>query len=649
MTGPGTGAERAEPPVASAADVAAIEAAGWPDGLPATTYDVFLRSAERFGDATALSFFLSVEDHRRTQDWSYRALLAEVTRAANLFTRLGVGPEDVVAYVLPNLPETHFALWGAEAAGRALAINPLLDEGTIAELLRAAGAKVLVTLAPFPTTDIPAKAMAAAAAAGVADVVLVDLADRVRGWKRVPAKLMALRAARRAPAPGSLRVHRWRRLAAAAPADRLLRGAPPRADDVASLFPTGGTTGAPKIAVRTHSNEVADAWMGTRVIGDAATPGDTAFCGLPLFHVNATVVTGIAAFLRGARVLLATPQGFRAPGLVDRFWEIVEHHRVGYFSGVPTLFAALLARPTGGRDLSSLRYCYCGAAPMPADSIRAFEKLSGARLLEGYGLTEGTCASAVNPYGGERRPGSVGLRFPFGELRPVVLDGSGAWLRDAAVGEPGAVAIAGPHVFRGYLDPAAERGLWLDRGDGRRWFNTGDLGRLDAEGYLWLTGRAKDIIIRGGHNIDPATIEEALHRHPAVELAAAVGRPDRYAGELPVVYVQLHDGAAAAEDELLAFAEAEVGERAARPKAVRVLDRLPQTAVSKIFKPALREMETRRYAEEALAEAGIAATVRAAVDPKRGMVVTVEGAGGRGEAARAALGGIAVAVDVAPP
>ncbi len=338
---------------------------------------------------------------------------------------------------------------------------------------------------------------------------------------------------------------------------------------MASLFPTGGTTGAPKIAVRTHANEVADAWMGTRVIGDAGEPGDTAFCGLPLFHVNATIVTGIAAFLRGARVLLGTPQGFRAPGLVDRFWEIVEHHRVGYFSGVPTLYAALLARPAAGRDLSSLRYCYCGAAPMPADSIRAFERAErrpAARRLRPH---RGHLRVRREPLRGRAAAGLGGAALP---LRRAQARGAGRGRRLAARrgrgrgrrgGDRGAAPV--PRLPR----RGAESGLWLDRGDGRRWFNTGDLGRLDAEGYLWLTGRAKDIIIRGGHNIDPATIEEALHRHPAVELAAAVGRPDRYAGELPVVYVQLHAARRPREGELLLFAEARGGRarRAAQGRA----------------------------------------------------------------------------------
>lgn len=640
-----------EPPLASLAAVAAIEAAGWPGDLPTDTYDLLRRAAARYRDKPALSFFLTVADYRTTRDWSFEGLFTEVTRAANLLTGLGVGPTDVVAYILPNLPETHFVLWGAEAAGVALAINPLLDAEAIAEILRVAGARVVVTLAAFPGVDIHAKALTAARAAGVPDVVLVDLADQVQGWRRLPARLMAWRAGRRAAAaapPAGPTLHGYAGLAAAAPTDRLLRARPIAPGDVSSLFCTGGTTGRPKIAVRTHANEVANAWMSGRMVGEVAGPRDTWFCGLPLFHVNAVMVTGLAAFHRGIRVLVGTPQGFRAPGMLDRFWEIVEHHRVTSFSGVPTLYAALLDRPVAGRDLSSLRYCYCGAAPMSADQIRAFERLTGVQLLEGYGLTETTCVSAINPFGGERHPGSVGLALPFQPILPVRLDERGAYVADAAPGEAGTIAISGPNVFSGYLGAPAEPGLWIERGDGRRWLNTGDLGRVDAEGYVWLTGRAKDLIIRGGHNIDPRAIEDAVLRHPAVELAAAIGRPDPHAGEVPVVYVQLHPGAAVDAAGLLAFCDTAVGERAARPKAVRILDRLPLTAVGKIFKPALREAEVRLYVEETLRATGIAGTAAIGSDPQRGMVATVRARAGDAEAVRRAFSDVTTFhVDVA--
>ena len=162
------------------------------------------------------------------------------------------------------------------------------------------------------------------------------------------------------------------------------------------------------------------------------------------------------------------------------------------------------------------------------------------RIVEGYGLTEGACVSSGNPAGAEPRIGSIGIRYPYQDMRALILDGD-KYVRDAETNEIGVIAIRGPNVFAGYLDPAHNLGIWIDR-DGETWLNTGDLGRQDADGYFWLTGRKKELIIRGGHNIDPKLIEEPLHRHPAVALAAAIGRPDPHAGEAPVAYVQLKEG-----------------------------------------------------------------------------------------------------------
>ncbi len=238
------------------------------------------------------------------------------------------------------------------------------------------------------------------------------------------------------------------------------------------------------------------------------------------------------------------------------FWEIVSRYRVSMFSGVPTLYAALMQTPVGDSDISSLRFAICGAAPMPAALIRAFEAKTGVKILEGYGLTEGACVSSVNPAAGERRAGSIGLPIPYQRMEAVVLDGEGRFQRMADVDEVGHIAISGPNVFKGYLDPRHNAGVWIDI-DGERWLNTGDLGRRDANGYFWLTGRKKELIIRGGHNIDPRTIEEALASHPGVAMAAAIGSPDAYAGEMPVAYVQPKPGATVTEQELL--------EHAARP------------------------------------------------------------------------------------
>jgi fatty-acyl-CoA synthase len=348
-------------------------------------------------------------------------------------------------------------------------------------------------------------------------------------------------------------------------------------------------------------------------------------CGLPLFHVNAVLVTGLLPFSRGAHVLLATPHGYRSPDVVKRFWEIVAHHRVTFFSGVPTLYASLLQTPNDGHDVSSLKFALCGAAPMPTRVFRSFEERFGVKILEGYGLTEATCVSSVNPVRGERRVGSIGLRLPGQAMKTVILDADGRYVRDAADGEVGAVVVSGLNVFAGYLDPSQNERLFVDCHDDRRWLDTGDLGRRDADGYFWLTGRRKELIIRGGHNLDPAAIEEPLHRHPSVALAAAVARPDAHAGEVPVAYVELRSGANVTEDELLQFLQREITERAAVPKHVRVLKAMPLTPVGKIAKVALKKLEAKDALESALAEAGVRHRGLSIVEePSRGLVARLE-------------------------
>ncbi|NQD92297.1 acyl-CoA synthetase, partial [Pseudomonas sp. CrR25] len=419
-------------------------------------------------------------------------------------------------------------------------------------------------------------------------LICVDLANLLPASQRDAVK------AQRGPLPDG--VLDFDELIAACPDDHLESGRDIQADDVASYFHTGGTTGTPKLAPHSHGNEVAMAYSMNLVTRFG--PGDVTLCGLPLFHVNGVIVTGLTAFGGGAEVLLATPQGYRNSTLMQNFWKVIERHRVSFFSGVPTIYAGLLQAPSEGHDLRSLKYALCGAAPMPVELIRQFEAKTGLTLIEGYGLTEGTCGSCANPPAGERRPGSIGLRMPYCEVSIKVLDEQGHCQRDAAPNEIGNLCIRGATVFKGYLQANKNAGIWVD-GD---WFNTGDLGRIDAEGYIWLTGRSKDLIIRGGHNIDPQLIEEALHKHPAVALAAAVGKPDAKAGELPVVYVQLKPGAQASETELLAHAAAHIPERAAIPKDAWIIDAIPLTAVGKTFKPALRFDAIARVYQAALAE-----------------------------------------------
>lgn len=598
--------------IATQADIDAIEAQGLPADLPRSTYEAIRRTAIAHPDAPALSFFLRAVDQARPETWTYRQLLAQITRTANLFHSLGADKDSVIAFVLPNLPETHFVIWGGQATGIVAAINPLLEPQAIADLLVAVDARILVTLAPCPSTDLWQRLRPALGRVhSLRHVLLVSLAEHVTAPRRWAARMLQWREARRverangqAPA-GNFRIHDFARLLRGQPGDKILSGRRIDPDDYSSFFCTGGTTGTPKIAMRRHRNEVANAWSTAQVLGDSIGPGKNIFCGLPLFHVNGAMVTGLLPFSKGAHVVIGTPQGYRGKGVIQNFWSIAERYKIQFFSAVPTVYSALLQAPRGEYRLDSLEYGLCGAAPMPRELLNRFQQETGVRILEGYGLTEATCVSSINPPLGERRSGSIGLRIPGQAMKTVILDASGTYLRDALDDEPGVLAVSGPNVFAGYRLEAQNQGIWLDLGDGRRWLHTGDLARRDAQGYFWLTGRTKELIIRGGHNIDPAVIEQPLYTHPAVQLAAAVGRPDSHAGELPVAYVQLKPHQQAEEADLLAYLGERISERAAMPKSIMVIDEMPLTAVGKIFKPELRRRQVGNALQQALDEAGV--------------------------------------------
>lgn len=607
--------------VRSLHDIQAIEATPLAlRGLADNTYAALQRGAAEYANTPALSFFLNAKDFQHTHDWSYAELFADITRAANAFHDLGIGSTDVVAFLLPNLPETHFTIWGGEAAGIVMAINPLLEASQIGDLLRAANAKVVVCLAPTPGADLWDKiASQLDRLPRVQDIVWVCMTPYVGATAGLGLRWMAARERSR---HRGRRIHNLRALMRRQPQAYLKSNRQIRPDDHSSYFCTGGTTGLPKIAMRTHGSEVFNAWS-----MDAATQprasGQVIFCGLPLFHVNGQLVTGLMPWTHGDRVIIGTPQGYRGDGVIANFWAIVEHFRISSFSGVPTVYSALLQHPAKSFDLSCLQYALCGAAPMPVELFREFERCVGVRILEGYGLTEGACVSSSNPPEGDRRVGSIGLRLAYQDMRAVILDEAGVYLRDAAIDEVGVIAIHGPNVFAGYLESSHNKGIWIDI-DHKRWLNTGDLGRQDTDGYFWLTGRKKELIIRGGHNIDPKQIEEALQAHVAVALVAAVGSPDAHAGEVPVAYVQLVAGQDVDSADLMAFASANISERAAIPKRIEILEALPVTAVGKIFKPALQQREIAQVIrQEALTLNIPELSVEVIQDARRGLVAHI--------------------------
>ena len=325
-------------------------------------------------------------------------------------------------------------------------------------------------------------------------------------------------------------------------------------------------------------------------------------------------------------MVIPTPLGARTPNVVRDYWSIVERNKVTLGGAVPTTLAAIMNVPRDGHDLSSLKGFVSGGSTVPVELIRRIERELGTPVVEGYGMTEVHCYSTMNPMHGERRAGSVGLPLPYLQVRVADVAPDGTIRGDCKLGEIGHVLMRGPQVTPGYLDPRHNVGAMLADG----WLDSGDLGRLDTEGYLWLTGRSKDLIIRGGHNIDPLMIEEALIRHPAVETAAAVGLPDSYAGELPMAFVQLRPGAAATPDELREFCRKEIPERAAVPVQVVPIPVMPLTGVGKIFKPALRLEAAKRAFDAALAPLrtdGVTAEVTVRDDVSHGTLAEVRVAG----------------------
>lgn len=575
------------PGIATLADVEALEALPLAERhLPDSVLGVIRQGLERSDGRDALVFMPDATRPEQVVRYSYPDLIDAIERTAAGIAALATSV-PVVSIVLPNLPETHFALWGAQTVGQANPVNLLLAPSALADIMTAARSSVVITLAPLPGTDLFERvARAIADVPDITTIVVVDPEPHLGATAKLTAHAQAL-------APKQ-RVIDFETLMTV-PAQHL----PTRSgDDVGALFHTGGTTGAPKIAQLTHANQVFVAWAANA--NRTMNRHRTIFGGLPLFHVNGALVTGLVSWMSGATVLLGPPDGFRAAGLLENFWRVLEHHDVGAMSAVPTIYTMLALQPVGDRDISSLEFCVCGAAPMPADAITRFEHLTGAPILEGYGLTEGACISTINPGFGERRTGSVGLRIPYQRIA-IVEERNGAYRRVQPPGAPGSIVLAGPNVFAGYLRPEDDAAAWIVVDD-ERWYDTGDLGRIDEEGYVWLTGRKKDLIIRGGHNIDPAVIEAALASHPAVRSAAVIGSPDARLGEVPVAFVELAPPGTVGEAELLEHVGERIGERAAIPKRVHVVPTMPLTAIGKIFKPELKRREIERVVGQTLVD-----------------------------------------------
>ncbi len=566
--------------VRTPADVRALETLPLAQRIqPRSTYELIRNSAAAFGDKTALTFLPTAEPGGPAVRWTYAQLLRGVHQTANALHRLGLQSGEAVAVLLPGCLEYHLALWGGAAAGIVQPLNPLLSDEKLAALMNAAKARVLIAWGDETSEG---------------EGGLWAKAQRIR--HHIPTLETVLRVAphgeTETPDLPAGCAH-FSALVEAEPDTHLVSGRNMLPDDIAAYFHTGGTTGAPKLARHSHGAQVFTAWACVQLQGVRA--GDVAINGYPLFHVAGVLPGSLTSLSAGAETVIPTPALFRNKAVIANFWKLVETHKVSVLSGVPTVLAALANVPVADADISTLRYGRTGAAPMPADLAARLKKQLGIQVHESLGMTEMAGISTITPPGMSAPPGCVGIRLPYTQWRIVALDEQGgASERECAPGEPGMVLFKSPNLFSGFLDQSDNAKAFTHDG----WLATGDLGFIDDQERLHLSGRSKDLIIRSGHNIDPKVIEDALAAHPAVQLCAAVGAPDAYAGELPVVFATLIPGATATEEELLEFVCAGVDEPPARPKRLTILETMPMTNVGKIYKPDLRELAAQAVTRE---------------------------------------------------
>ncbi|MDP6689002.1 MAG: acyl-CoA synthetase [Alphaproteobacteria bacterium] len=590
--------------VRTLADVEAIEAKPLSHlNLPQSTYHAIRDAAETYPGRTAFRHLRTGTAEEAPEDLNYRDLLTKLHQTANLLHELGVGAEDAVSLLLPIIPETSICLWAAAATGIANPVNSFLETGHLVSILRSGRAKVVIGCHPSiePTSWA-----------------------RVQSIREQLPEIIAIQIGGDGSALDAGVIH-YESAIAAQPGDGLISTRALHQGDVCAYLHTGGTTGQPKLARHSHRGQLL-LCAGLDFLLGPQNPS-IGLLGVPMFHVGGAIASSLYTLSRGGTIVTLSPIGLRDPAVVRDFLANAERFGATTLGGVPASWSALLTMPSEHLDLSKVRNGIVAASTLPLEVAHGVTEKFGFPLVEGWGMTETHCFATMNPLHGEIRVGSVGIRFPYMQVRVAQLDQDGQLLRDCATDEIGVLLVKGPQVIDGYVDAHHNRDAWVD-GD---WLNTGDLARMDRDGYLWHTGRAKDVIIRGGHNIDPLIIEEVLYQAPGIELAAAVGQPDRRVGELPVAFVQMRAGAAFDEEAIKDFVRERIQERAANPVAIHAVAEMSLTMVGKIFKPALR-MEAARLVLQrelsAIADGQADVSVSVDADPTHGTLATISVAGG---------------------
>ena len=547
----------------------------WPEGVPQSIdypekplFHFLENSAEKYPHNTAIVFF--------GKEITYQELNDAVSRFANALYNMGIRKGDVVALYLPNTPQFVIAYYGALKAGATItAVSPLYRERELQFQLSNSEAKVIVTL-----DVLFSRFKSVWEKTGVEHAIVTSMKDYMPGFKAFLGSLLGkIPSAKVEREPN---VHFFKELIEKSPAE------PPKVDinpkeDLAALQYTGGTTGTPKGAMLTHMNLVSNAMMCAAWLG--AKPAQEVFLAvLPLFHIyGMTVAMNAPMYMAGKTVMLPRFDPVEV-------FKAIQKYRVTVFCGAPTMYALLIDHPDVTKyDCTSVKFCISGAAPLPPEVQKKFMEITGGVLVEGYGLTEASPVTHCNPLDPTMKTvkiGSIGLPWPDTEAKIVDVE---TGKKELPPGEVGELIVKGPQVMKGYWKMPEETAAVLRDG----WLYTGDIGKMDEDGYFYITDRKKDLIKYKGYSVYPRELEDVLYEHPAVKLCAVVGKPDPVAGEIPKAFIVLKEGAKATEEEIIKF----VKERVAPYKAIREVEfrkELPMTMVGKVLRRVLREEEYKK-------------------------------------------------------
>ncbi len=533
-----------------------------------TLPELLERTAAKSPEATALIYFGT--------PISYRQLQEQVNRLAAGLQALGVEQGDRVALMMPNCPQFVISYFGALRAGAIVtATSSMYTAREAAHQWKDAGVKVVIAdrrFSPIIRSALPQLASAP-------QIVLTGARQYYpQPFSRLCTSLEASTDRKELKVPGSTSrgpaIHRWEVILGLSRTPSSSGRTP---SDIACLQYTGGTTGTSKGAMLTHANLVVNACQALEWLTPGKSGPEVMIAALPLFHIYAMTCVMIASVLAGGTVIILPRFELRAT------LNTIRKYHPTIFHGVPTMYVAFNNAPHVERyGFKSLRICMSGGAALPVEVRERFEALTGGRLVEGYGLTEASPVTHINPPTGSPKVGSIGLPVADTEARIVDLDDGE---RELAVGEVGEIAIRGPQVMKGYWTKPEETALVLSDG----WLYTGDVARKDEDGYFYIVDRKKDLIIAGGYNIYPREVEEVLWEHPKILEAAVIGVPDTYRGETVKAFVVLQPGTSATADEIVAFCR----ERLAAYKVPRLVvfrESLPKSGVGKYLRRALREL-----------------------------------------------------------